>query len=58
MAVGVRLPSTGDLALCLVAREDLTVEGELDFGEEADLGFLLFCFLGGLATSEVLFVSL
>lgn len=58
MAVGVRLPSTADLALCFVARDDLTVEGELDFGEEADLGFLRFCFLGGLATSEVLFVSL
>lgn len=50
------LPST-DLALCLVVREDLNVDGELDFGEEVDLGFLLFCFLGGLVTSEV-FMSL
>lgn len=53
MAVGELLPST-TLALCLVARDDLSADGELDFGEEVvDLGFLRLCFFGGLATSEV-----
>lgn len=52
MVAGLGFPSP-DLALGLAARDDLNVDGELDLGEEVDLGFLRLCFLGGLATSEV-----
>lgn len=49
MFTGLALPST-NLALDFSTRDDLDEDDEPDLGEDVDLAFLRFCFLGG-ATS-------
>lgn len=45
MLSGLALPST-NLVLDFSARDDLDEDDEADLGEDVDLAFLRFCFLG------------